>query len=88
MSKQGRKPSGIQDWRSKQLIQDIEENGLDPTSTTVEDLRDLRPEVYGVKGNRQHDENRKYWSNKLQVSHLFHCHSLLQAHSTHLVCRL
>lgn len=57
------------DWRTKQIVQDIEDHNTDPRVVTVELLRFWNKYVYGDKQNSKDETTGKYWSNKIQVSY-------------------
>lgn len=68
MSTKSQSDSDRQDWRDKQLVQDIEKREFDPAEVTLDLLTLWNPEIYGDKHNPVHKKNRKHWSDKIQVS--------------------
>jgi hypothetical protein len=76
------KPEGAEsgdliDWRDKQLAQDIEKRAADPQTLTLDDLSEWDPSVCGTSKTKSKREDRKHWSDKIQVSFLQWCVVLL-----------
>lgn len=53
------------------MIEDIEKHGKDPLDVTLDLLTFWNRDVYGDPNNKNLKKNRKYWSQKIQVS--FQC---------------